>query len=58
MNLSYIAILNIHGVDYCCIINGISKSEAMALLNIVNLNYKLQDIKNLLSCKKDGLKKL
>ena len=28
MNLNDIAILNIHGVDYRCIINRISKSEA------------------------------
>ena len=28
MNLSNIAILNIYGADYRCIINGISKSEA------------------------------
>ena len=28
MNLSDIAILNINGADYCCIISGISKSEA------------------------------
>ena len=32
MNLSDIANLNIHGVDYHCIINGITKSEAMRLL--------------------------
>ena len=38
MNISDIAILNIHGVDYCGIINRISKSEAMGLLNNVNPN--------------------
>ena len=27
----YIAILNTHGVGYCCIINGTSKREAMGL---------------------------
>ena len=32
MNLSDIANLNIHGVDYHRTINGISKSEAMRLL--------------------------
>ena len=32
IKLSNIAILNIHGVDYCCIINGICKSEALNLL--------------------------
>ena len=29
MNLSNIAILNIHSADYCCIISGIRKSETM-----------------------------
>ena len=29
MNLSDIAIVNIHGADYCCIISRISKSEAI-----------------------------
>ena len=32
MNLSYVAILNIHGADYYCIISGISKSEAVNLM--------------------------
>ena len=31
-NLSDIAILNIKGADYCRIINGISKSEAIKLM--------------------------
>ena len=38
VNLSNIAILNIDGADYCCIINGISKSDAVNLLQNVNLN--------------------
>ena len=29
MSLSDIAILNIKGADYCCVISGISKSEAI-----------------------------
>ena len=33
MNLSDIAILNVKGSDYCCIISGISKSEAKNLQN-------------------------
>ena len=48
MNINDIAILKIHGVAYRCIINGISKSESMALLNDANLNGKsgtLEDIK-------------
>ena len=32
MNLSDIAILNIKSADYCCIISGISKSEAINLM--------------------------
>ena len=40
MNLSDIGILRIQGVDYCCIINGISQSEAIALLNNTDLNEK------------------
>ena len=31
INLSNIAILNIKGSDYCCIISGISKNEAINL---------------------------
>ena len=36
MTLSDIAVLNIQGVDYCCIINGSRKSEAQGILNYVN----------------------
>ena len=32
MNLNDIAILNVQGIDYYCIINRISKSEAIGLL--------------------------
>ena len=32
MNLSDIAVLNINGADYCCIISRISKSETLSLL--------------------------
>ena len=34
VNLSDIAIITVKGVDCCCMINGISKSEAMHLLKI------------------------
>ena len=40
MILSNIAILNINGVDYRCVINVISKSKAAILLQIANLNGK------------------
>ena len=39
MNLSDVSILNIHGFD-CCIINRISKSEPVNLLQNVNLTEK------------------
>ena len=38
MNLSNIVILNIKGTDYRCIINGISKREAVNLLENFDLN--------------------
>ena len=40
MNLSDIAKLNIKGADYCCISSGISKSEAVNLLQKVDLKEK------------------
>ena len=35
INLNDIAILKICGIDYCCIINGISKSKAINLLKML-----------------------
>ena len=40
MNFSNIAILNINVADYCCIISGISKSEAVNLLQNIDLTEK------------------
>ena len=40
MNLSDIAILNIQSADYCCIISGITKSEAINLMKNIDLNEK------------------
>ena len=40
MNLSDIAILDIYGVDYCCIISRISNSEAINLMQNVDLTEK------------------
>ena len=40
MNLDDIAISNIHDVHYRCSINGISKSEAISLLENGNLSQK------------------
>ena len=40
MNLSNIAILNIEGPNYCCIISLISKNEAINLTQNANLTEK------------------
>ena len=40
MNLSDIAISNIEGSDYRCIISRISKSEAINLMQDINLTEK------------------
>ena len=58
MNLSNIAILNIKGADYCCIISGISKSKAINIMYIIDLTKKWNIIKdkNLLSHLKMGEK--
>ena len=40
MNPTDIAILNIKGADYGCIISGISKSEAIKLLQNIDLTEK------------------
>ena len=45
MNLSDISILNIHGADYRCVITGISKSEAVNLLQNTVLNEKVEQNK-------------
>ena len=37
MNLSSITVLNIHVPDYCCIINEISKTEAMKVMQKIDL---------------------
>ena len=40
MNLSDIAILNIKGSDYCCIVSLTSKNEAITLMLNANLTEK------------------
>ena len=40
MSLGNIAISNINGADYCCTINGISKSETIYLMQDIDLNEK------------------
>ena len=44
MNFSDIAILNIKGSDYRCIISGISKSEAINLMQNADLTKKKRNI--------------
>ena len=46
MNLSHIAILNIYGVDYRCIISRVSKSEAINLMQNINMAVKKWNIIN------------
>ena len=41
MNFSDVAILNIKGADYCCIISRISKSEAIILVQNIDLTEKI-----------------
>ena len=45
MNLSNIAISNIEGSDYRCVISGISKSETINLLQNVDLTKKAEHYK-------------
>ena len=47
MSLSDIAILNIRGSDYGCIISGISKSEAINLMENINLTKQKAARKNI-----------
>ena len=53
MNISDIAILNLKGADCCCRISGISKIEAINLMQNSNLAEKAEH-KNLLSHIKMG----
>ena len=41
MSLSDIAILNIHGADFCSIITGISKTEVIKVIQNINLTEKI-----------------
>ena len=45
MSLSDITILNIKNADYCCIISGISKNEAINLMQNTNLTGTIENIK-------------
>ena len=47
INLNDIAILDIRSVDYCCVINGIDKSEVIYLLQNADLTKKRGMLKKL-----------
>ena len=44
MNLSVIIILKIKNDDYCCIISGTRKSEAVNLMRNINLTVKSETL--------------
>ena len=46
INLSDIAVLNIKGSDYCCIVSLISKNEAMTLMQNADLTEKMKHYEN------------
>ena len=48
MNLKNIYVLNNEGTAYCCIISGIRKSEAINLMQNVDVTEKVRHYKNLL----------
>ena len=50
MNLSNIAIFNIHGHDYGCIISGISEREMISLMQNIDLTEKNKCYKKQKSC--------
>ena len=46
INLSNIAVLNIKGSDYCCIVSLISKNEAITLMQNADLTEKMKHYEN------------
>ena len=52
MKLSHIAILNIKGYDYRCINSGISKNEAINIMQNAYLTEKSRTLKNIKMGKK------
>ena len=45
-----IAILNIKSADYCCIVSGLSKSEAINLMQNINFSEKSGTLLNIKIC--------
>ena len=46
INLNSVAVLNIHGSDYHCMIVGITKDEAINLLKDTNMAEKSETLQN------------
>ena len=46
VNLSNIAIINIHGANYRCIVSRIRKSEAINLMQNIDLSGKSRTLEN------------
>lgn len=46
INVNNIAILNINGIDYCCIISIITKSEAINLFRCTEFGEKSGSLQN------------
>ena len=44
MNLNDITILNIKSADYCCIVSGTSKSEAIDLMQNIDLTEESETL--------------
>ena len=47
IDIQSITILNIHGIDYCCAINGIRKSEAIMLVKKMLFEAKNGSLSNI-----------
>ena len=48
IDINSIAILNIHSVDYCCIVVGVTESEALNLLRKAGLSEKSDSLLNII----------
>ena len=49
-NISNIAIFNIECADYCCIVSSIIKSEAVKLMQNINLTEKSETLLEIIKC--------
>ena len=46
MSMNLFAVLNIKSADYCCIISGINKCEAINLMQDINLTEESRILQN------------